>query len=258
MLTELKESIRQTKLGPTLVRTQLAFRSLVDKVPMSSVYSAIPNVQLRSTPDLVFIWIPKNSGSAVFRELNQKLGMQRVHRPNRFRSMPKQGAITPAHVSWVSLRGAGLVDKAFDDRAFKFAIARNPYSRIVSLFNYSRRYGFTSAPTFKDFLDEIESNPQPIGLFNQVGLSQANLQLSWITNPDGSLLVDKVYRFEDLQSMAKDLSARFAKKIEFERQVNRSPKLFTVNDLHADHASLSRVNHMYAPDFEAFDYGMKT
>ena len=256
-MLSIKEGLKQSNLGPSLVRLQLAWRSFVDRLPIAPLVSFLPNIKLRKTPDVVFIWIPKNSGSSVFVELKHKLGLQKIHRPNRFKRFPSCGSVTPSHVSWRHLIEAGYVSQSYSDRAYKFAIVRNPYSRIVSLYNYSRRYGFSKAQTLPEFLDDIESRRYPLGLYNQKGLSQANQQVDWILNEDGTLLVDDLFRFEDLEALTSTLSQRFGVNFDFSRKFNASADKYSVEDLLLDKESLVRINSLYEDDFTNFGYEIR-
>lgn len=79
------------------------------------------------------------------------------------------------------------------DDYFKFAFVRNSWDWQVSLYNYlktrksDKNYGKVSKMSFKQFLiSEIDGN--------------APCQLDFLTNPSGDIIVDRIGRFESLES----------------------------------------------------------
>ncbi len=79
---------------------------------------------------------------------------------------------------------------------FKFTIERNPYDRIVSLFYW--RGGFEKYDSVYDFLTSTKRK----------GLSTTDKYL--INN---KVAIDKIYQYEDLEGMTRDLSERFKLKV---------------------------------------------
>ena len=89
------------------------------------------------------------------------------------------------------------------DRYLKFCTVRNPYDRMISLYlklTNNRRKGndvkqavTSRVRSFEEFLALPRNHP--CGLFERFYVDQ----LEYMMNPDGTMLVDEVLRFENLE-----------------------------------------------------------
>ena len=141
----------------------------------------------------IFIWIPKNAGTSVAATLGLYAGMN-MHTDTSVANFTNSGAVTFGHMDIRSLRQSGIISDEFYHDAFKFAIVRNPYTRLVSLYLYflSLHYNFSDGRGYKEIKKGMtftgfckflkESSIPPVGEYNINGLSQANPQYDWIRN----------------------------------------------------------------------------
>ncbi len=149
----------------------------------------------------VFIWIPKAAGTSMF-GLFERCGAAKAVEVDQIESnWPRQaGWVTFGHMSYRQLVEKDIVNKEFDRDSFKFAICRNPYDRVISLYNYLKYHGVLPQELdFPGFLGVLyEEGIPPVGLYNVSGLSQCNPQVEWIRGVN----MDRVVR---LESMDRDL-----------------------------------------------------
>ncbi len=195
----------------------------------------------------VFIWIPKAAGSSVYRTLNApKLKELRLVK-YRF---PNKGIVTFGHMDYAELVKQGYVSKAFDESAYKFAFARNPYKRAVSLFLYLKRRKFIpEIESFRTFCRRLRDDGcEPIGLYNLDGMSQCNPQVRWVENVDMSF----IGRIENINH---DLDVVFKAtgiKPQPLPHVNRSTHANPISYYCAESKGI--VEEFYKEDFEYFNY----
>lgn len=213
------------------------------------------NRKLRNTPDVIFIWIPKNAGTTVFESLRLYLGMQKLQSTWRAMNLPKSGAITIGHVHWLSLLETGLIDAAYAQNAYKFSIARNPYTRSASLFNYLRPNSQTKSD-FDYFLDDVHMKRPPVGLYNSRGLSQTNPQIDWIISQSGRFVVDEIFKLEDIESMVSEIRKRFNEDFQIDTRKNASQKIITIDDIKSNCERIEKINEIYRRDFDLLGYEM--
>jgi chondroitin 4-sulfotransferase 11 len=140
----------------------------------------------------------------------EKFGL-RYYNPNHldFYKNYTGGVLNSGHYSLESLVAAEILHEKVVDTAYKFGFVRNPWDRLVSLYTYMKKVAnqpngdrITSAynlQSFDAFVKTLANNPiTPIGNYNLMGNSQANQQLSWLSNSKGEINVDFVGKFESI------------------------------------------------------------
>jgi len=231
------------------------------KVIYANVSSARINFEAASLKNINFIWIPKTAGTSIFKFLNENFAMQKRKRSKHFLSFPNKGAVTFVHVSYTQLLALGVVSKDYHEKAYKFSIVRNPYDRAVSLYNYliQDKEGRVSADkTFKQFLEDVYLFRQPIGLYNSIGISQANPQADWVIGLDGKLLVDNFFKLENLDVFAKKMKTKYNVNFDSDIKLNVSAKKLSLQEAYQDSTCVELVQSIYERDFDLFGYCKNT
>lgn len=233
--------------------------NLVSRTAFSLVSTYPERRKLARTPDMVFLWIPKAAGTSVFEFLAREVGMQKLKDPHDFLSFPNRGAVTFGHAHYLSLRRANVVTDRYHDRAFKFALIRNPYSRAASLYNYLVRInGLEKDCSFDSFLDRVRLRRPPVGVYNVSGLSQTNPQVDWLIGEDGEIIADRVFRVEEMDQFLSYISDRYAISAGKPELVNTSPSAVRIDGIFARRDRIEKINEIYRRDFRLLGYEEKT
>ena len=194
------------------------------------------------------IWIPKSAGTSLCQAIH-------VRKRKTLQSVKYQfcdrGIVTFGHMSYRELIKNGYVSKTYDSGAFKFAIARNPYDRAVSLYFYLKDVAnrIPKDQTFLSFLRILHQDGlEPIGLYNVRAFSQCNPQIRWTEG----INVDYVGRFENLANDVEKIKSGLGME---------NIKIPHKNSTIRNHARcyycdecLELVEFLYEEDFKAFGY----
>lgn len=224
------------------------------RVLQSIVASAQLNYKA-SKKNIVFIWLPKSAGSSVFKFLSDELCMQKRKRLKHCLSFPNRGVVTFGHISYQQLLVLGAVGKDFHDSAYKFCIVRNPYTRAVSTYNYLIQINRVKAEkTFNQFLHDVHLFRESIGLYNNRGISLSNPQADWVVGENGKLLVDDVFKVEQLDVFAKEIKKKYNVNFNPRVKINESKKKISIDEAYYDSECAELVRIIYKRDFDLFDY----
>ena len=154
------------------------------------------------------------------------------------------------------------VDPELFARAFRFAFIRNPWDRFASAFHHlksgtdwpmqrawAKRY--IGEHDFGSFVRRLR-NP----LFRQVVLSERFFwpQSFWITDRHGDLLVDELYRFEDLEPALSNLAERLGLPPAGTIPVRRKSDRESSRSLYSDPELVDLVGSLYREDAKRFGY----
>jgi hypothetical protein len=163
------------------------------------------------------------------------------------------------HIPAYAYRWASPV---FFGSAFKFAVVRNPWDRMVSAFHFLKSPKWpddkawsdkhlADIDTFEGFIAALE-HP----LFRNLVLSQLHFhpQLEFVADPRGRVLVDRVIYFEHLASGLR----RVAKRLQLDTPEDQLARLNASTHLdyrgYYDERGREIVAQMYARDIELFGY----
>lgn len=131
---------------------------------------------------------------------------------------------------------------------FRFAIVRDPLARLVSQYKYMslredlRRYiRMSSEDSFSTYLDKIERRLHV----------QWMPQYSFLLENDGTLLVQEIYRLEDISGDMRNFSSRIGLDVE---KLPLSNTTHRVKSPVVTEEDRSRVRRMYAKDYELLGY----
>lgn len=141
---------------------------------------------------------------------------------------------------------------------YKFSFVRNPYTRLLSAFNYFKRGGYVekdreiSAKYFEPF--------ETLDDFVKTWLDKSNVwkithlvpQTHFITNRKGELEIDFLGRYENLSNDFKVVANHLRIRSELGHH-NRSRETDSWIDCYTPQ-SLEAVNELYKKDFELLNY----
>lgn len=188
----------------------------------------------------IFVHIPKTAGTTML----DALGV---------------GPVFDTHAPAISYREA---DPRLFARAFKFAVVRNPWDRFASTFHFLKNE--TDWPMQQqwaarhigdlDFAGFVAKLRHP--MFRQVVLSERFFwpQRFWITDRDGTTMIDEVYRFEQLGEALPVIAARLGIDLPPIVPMRRQSRRASMQDLYRDQGMIDLVAGLYAQDIAQFGY----
>ena len=215
----------------------------------SQLGKLIHYLQNRNNRNAVFIWIPKNAGTSIYKALKTKgcLKAKKVERVNH--RFSQRGLVTFAHVDYFQLVKHGYISQSYDKSAFKFCFSRNPYDRAISLYEYFSPFKDKNIRNFPEFIQYISKNGvKPIGLFNSEGLSSCNPQVRWIENLNIHYCGSFEKLQEDFSKITKYLNLQGLSVPHLNKSVRT--RIQEYYDLPTKHL----VENFYQEDFEYFNY----
>ena len=191
---------------------------------------------------LLFIHIPKNGGNSVERAI----GMERMA------ELAKHSQITDVEP----------IIKI--DQYYKFAVIRNPWDRVVSMYYFLNKHGATRNMSFKSWLLANNTTAQSVRVM--AGLPnpdkkihgyydaplQTKTQLSWLKTLDGNIAIDFVCRLEHLNDDMAELCKiknLNSQQIQFLNKTEH-PKY---NNVH-DQETIDFVGQHYREDIDFFGF----
>ena len=201
-------------------------------------------------PKFIFVHINKCAGSSVNYSLRRVGHLKTRHEPLRL--------IQQKHE----------IDNL--DDFFKFSFVRNPWSKMLSFYNYhaNKRYwdlGWPwdrdNAPEFKDFIKQIydpafpwrkvfpksrkRKSPVPIRVANSY---------DFLTDVSGELNMDFIGRVENMTEDFKFVREKLGLVVKGPKCLNRSPKLKAHYSEYYDDESKELVAKFFSKDIEYFGY----
>lgn len=146
----------------------------------------------------LFVWIPKNAGTSVYTALNEKYGMK-LYMEDYYK-FDNQGSVTFGHLDIKELLKMRVVTKEYWEQADKFIIVRNPYSRLISLYDdYMNSKRLQPNTTLREFINVLTHYERKPSLHNVMDFSMASSQSEWMVHGV------RVLRFEDVTTNSKEL-----------------------------------------------------
>lgn len=182
---------------------------------------------------ILFVHIPKTGGSSIAHGLFSLDGIT-------YNSYYKLGVKLSENYlcagEYKHAKASVLKERLGEDynNYFKFAVVRNPWDRVASQFNWWQIHGGKNS--FNEYLKKMEKQPN----------LQFPSQKSFVTEND-KLIVDAVYRFEDLPKISKKFKFKLVHK------KNRSEGVAKVSDTFRKDIN-KLVLSKYKEDLEFFDF----
>ena len=147
---------------------------------------------------------------------------------------------------------------------FVFGIVRSPYTRAYSLYKHLARFRGSIAPqgltrivftNFVDFLTHVKAN---VDVYDEKHFMRPRpyfedyvtyTQTFFLTNSEGVITADKIYRFENLAELEADFELSLP---------NENKGGYTSEDYYEDYTpeAIELVKEIYAKDFENFNYSL--
>lgn len=225
----------------------------------------------------LFVHIPKAAGQSVEQVFIKALGLTwETRAPLLLRTNDNilLGPKSLAHLTAQEYTDMKYMTPEQFSRYFKFSFVRNPYERLVSTYIY---FDYIKKFDFKHFLDTIVSNN-----LDERSTRHFLPQHNYIYDKNGSILVDYVGRFENLQndfnhvcgcigmpntilphanktkSNNKNLGTlRMVKKLAKDLYSWKSQQRHRSRYMdYYDEESFALVNNLYEADFRLFGYEM--
>jgi hypothetical protein len=216
----------------------------------SHIGKALHYLRNRNNKNAVFIWIPKNAGTSIYKTL-KKHGCLKAKKTARVKyRFSQRGLVTFGHMDYAQLVQKGYVSREFNQTAYKFCFSRNPYDRAISLYEYFKD-GFPKGTTFHEFIQRVtEKGVRRIGLFNSIALSSCNPQVRWIENVNIDFYGSYENLGEDFNTVLRALELPEMSLL----HLNKSRRS-DYNEYY-DLETKKRVEAFYKEDFEFFNYPM--
>jgi len=105
--------------------------------------------------DVLFVWIPKTAGNSVV-DYFSSYNFERNANVNKLKKgfFFTKGFNTFGHIDVKSLVREKIISDTYIQNVYKFSIVRNPYDRLVSLYEYHKKINFFEG-TFESYLMKI-------------------------------------------------------------------------------------------------------
>jgi len=201
----------------------------------------------------LFIWIPKTGGTSVYNVLSKKDKEFRKHKFSKHREKIEKGTHGHDYVKAI------YTDEELEN-FYKFTVVRNPYTRLVSLYNFFRKYARNRGHLYKkhlgsfsQFVDCVISGEPEVSArksYSKKGkhpyyVTPTSPQNVWIEGISGV----KVYNTENLNELFQDFDVA-------PRKDNVSPydMKYKTYKHYYDQKILFKVTEFYRFDFLKFGY----
>jgi hypothetical protein len=196
----------------------------------------------------VFVHIPKTAGQSIEEAFLLRSGLtweQRARLLLRPNNDPRMGPPRLAHLYAREYVELGYLPRADWDSFLKFTVVRNPWERAVSEYKY--RYEAEGMP-FPQYLQTILAWPRP-----SIRPRFVEPQKAFVVGRDGSLIVDRVLRYETLGPEFSALSRGiFGEEVALPRRnVSASRRDYRH---YYDDASAEFIARLYKDDIGLFGY----
>lgn len=195
--------------------------------------------------EVIFVHIPKTGGQSITAAFCGSLGLEYKHRHilgcfQRPPSWPKHFPERLAHLAAWEYASLEFFPANLVDRYYKITVVREPLERLKSIYRYRK--------VREDFSNWVLHTLKPSGSDRWV-----KPQSWWISDAKGEkILVDRILRFESLQSDWSDFAREFGvSQLLPHRNISSHPQPLAISD-----EALDRVAVVYKDDYERFGWSV--
>jgi len=143
---------------------------------------------------------------------------------------------------------------------FKFTFVRNPYTRVVSAYEFLKSGGHPACSRDQRFRDEVILKYKDFSDFilrwltpqKEAIIPHFRPQHEWL-ELNGKIAVDFIGHFESLQKDFTKICSKLNIKADLKHS-NSSQKSMSLKEYYQDARVIKRVNEVYRKDFELFQY----
>jgi len=220
---------------------------------------------ISSTHRFIFIHIPKTAGTSVTKALAPNcLNTPFSAGSALMRGLPVQQS---PETAWFQMHDtASFVRKKLSPPVFdsflRFAVVRNPFDHAISHFEFIKTYRYkrlaqkVQAMSFRDYLNWRLAAPQSRWMSRTGLFARLPDQSHYVTATDGTLLVNRVLKFDtlnrDLNTLTADLGIN-TPTLGHARKSKRQGRGQPLAALY-EPDTIDLVTRLYDRDFALFDY----
>jgi len=193
-----------------------------------------------SRKKIIFIHIPRCGGTSVERALNMFISVEHGWGLKNDRAMHHYLCS-----DYISLLGRETFYSYY-----KFAIVRNPYTRLISEYHWCpiKGMGSKSRQNMDDFINDCRDIVEREDYYRTTYHDHMMPQHKFIYDANYNLMVDEVFYFERYDEVASMLNSRFDASVK-KYQAGDYDKSLTLNPQQKE-----RVYNIYKKDFELLGY----
>ena len=195
-----------------------------------------PNPQIYHHIKTIFVHVPKAAGTSIERHLRKS-----------------EKDVVGGHTTALGFRRKYPEEFA---SYFKFAVVREPVERFISAYRYLKQMPVHAAlnnqivhdcESIEEFVEKARASPAILEK-----IVHLLPQHRFVCDPQGAILVDSVFRFENLENAWVAICGRVGIPHVPLRRLN--PSLPALGNAKITGEVLSLVRTVYSPDFELFGY----
>lgn len=139
---------------------------------------------------------------------------------------------------------------------YKFAVCRNPYDWLVSVYSYSKNMLEQKSDVFLDMQKIVKDCQDFSDFVIWAKQGKRTFQKKFLSDQDGILLVDKLIRFENINSDFAEVCEHLSLNIDLPKQ-NHSRRKQAFTSYYTKEEAL-QIHEAFKEDFEFLGYEMLT
>jgi hypothetical protein len=187
----------------------------------------------------IFIHIPKTGGTSI----------EQFIKDNGKNNLLLIGCINNRSLQHLTINELRIMIPYFYKIYYKFSVVRDPYERLLSEYYWNpSNIGYKNGKSKRDFLNKVTEIVQKEKYFNNVYNDHFIPQYNFLFYKN-KLLVDQLFKYEDLEVVSKFLKKKF--------KIERNFPYLNRNKFEKEswnHEDKEIIYNLYKNDFLYFDY----